>query len=171
MVVSTGSSTACALEHATDSRHSLRLKTCNSGQLHRPSLPSSTSTGMSAAPMMTSLNAARTAVNAISHGLPMTLQVGVLRMQPADACPCREPATATLTERHAARSLLEPAVTIAPSAIIAGLLMIPLNGTPLKPCADANLRRKSKRLCMAALAPIHMTCFAAQTAMTAARPG
>ena len=101
----------------------------------------------------------------------MTLQVGVLRMQPADACPCREPATATLTESHAARSLLEPAETIAPSAIIAGPLTIPHNGTPLKPCADALLRRKSKRSCMAALAPTHMTCFAAQTAMTAARPG
>ena len=113
----------------------------------------------------------RTAVNAISHGLPMTLQVGVLRMQPADACPCREPATATLTESHAARSLLEPAETIAPSAIIAGPLTIPHNGTPLKPCADARLRRKSKSLYMAALALTHMTCFAAQTAMTAASPG
>ena len=121
--------------------------------------------------MMTRLHAARTAVNAISHGLPMTLQVGVLRMQPADACPCREPATATLTESHAARSLLEPAETIAPSAIIAGPLTIPHNGTPLKPCADARLRHKSKRLPMAAHALIHTTCCAVRTAMTAARLG
>lgn len=100
---------------------------------------------MNAPAMKTRLLAARTAASAISHGQPTTLQVGVLKMQLAGACPCREPATATLTVRHAALSLLDPAETIAPSAIGAGLLTIPHNGIPLKPCADAHLSRRFKR--------------------------
>ena len=126
---------------------------------------------MNAEARMTRLCAVRTAINAINRGQPMIPQLGTLRMQPAGACPCREPATATPTVMLAALSLPERAVMTALSAILAGPLTILCNGTLLKACADASLRRRFKSCNMARPAPTHTTCSAAQTAMTAARPG
>lgn len=113
----------------------------------------------------------KTATNATNHGQLMIPQAGALRMQPAGACPCKEPATATHTVSHAARNPLELVAMVAANAIGAGLLMIPHNGTLLKACADASLSLRLKILSMVVLAQTLTTGYAALTAMTAVRPG
>jgi len=70
----------------------------------------------SAAQKMTKQRAVKTACTAISPGQLMTLSVGALRMQHADVYPCRELATGTLMDSHAAQTLQGRVETTALSA-------------------------------------------------------